>query len=81
MLASNIQKMSQSSKIQRAIKAGTTFQLLWRKLLVGTGASVLGFYFCLGKVRQIHEVEAVESPHAETEPVVVFLTLALTPTH
>lgn len=35
----------------------------------------LGFMFCLGKVRQIHEAEAVESPRAETEPVVVFLIL------
>lgn len=28
--------------------------------------------FCLGKFRQIHESKAVESPRAETEPVVLF---------
>lgn len=36
-----------------------------------------GSMFCLGKFRQIHEAEAVESPSAETEPVVVFLPLLL----
>jgi len=39
------------------------------------GSFSSGFMFCLGKVRQIHEAEAVESPRAETEPVVVFLIL------
>lgn len=38
--------------------------------------------FCLGKVRQIQEAVAVESPCAEAEPVVVFRTSSLlTPTH
>lgn len=40
-----------------------------------------GFMFCLGKVRQIHEAEAVESPRAETEPVVVFLILSCSYSH
>lgn len=53
----------------------------WIKLQVGVG--ILGVLrsqssmFCLGKFRQIHEAEAVESPSAETEPVVVFLPLLL----
>lgn len=45
------------------------------------GSFSLGFMFCLGKVRQIHEAEAVESPRAETEPVVVFLILFCSYTH
>lgn len=45
------------------------------------GSFSLGFMFCLGKVRQIHEAEAVESPHAETEPVVVFLVLFCSYSH
>lgn len=41
-----------------------------------------GSVFCLGKVRQIQEAVAVESPCAEAEPVVVFRTsLLFTPTH
>lgn len=45
------------------------------------GSFSLGFMFCLGKVRQIHGAEAVESPRAETEPVVVFLILFYSYSH
>lgn len=45
------------------------------------GSFSLSFMFCLGKVRQIHEAEAVESPSAETEPVVVFLILFCSYSH
>lgn len=48
------------------------------------GGFISKFYVLFGKSQtdSVHEARAVESPHAETEPVVVFLTLsALTPTH
>lgn len=44
-------------------------------------AASRGFMFCFGRARQIHEVEAVESPRAETEPVVVFLILFCSYSH
>lgn len=48
----------------------------WSRAVRG-GLRSRGSMFCLGKLRQIHEAEAVESPSAETEPVVVFLPLLL----
>lgn len=56
------------------------WEYLWRKLQANWSFS-LGFIFCLGKVRQIQEAKAVESPRAETEPVVVFLILFCTYSH
>lgn len=59
-------------------KCGKIWEAVGGKWRLEFGGSV----FCLGKVRQIHEAVAVESPCAEAEPVVVFRTsLLLTPTH
>lgn len=59
-------------------KCGKIWEVVGGKWRLEVGGPV----FCLGKVRQTHEAVAVESPCAETEPVVVFRTsLLLTPTH